>query len=242
MPQFETHNGKHHLSNESKKLTSSQVSEEIKNKNTISKSRLEKIKNAKQGQPRYDLVSEFKNQPDKFKTQKTIAEKYAHDGRKELVPVANLRYYDSLFTPDKFSGFGGHQYTNFKDNFNQQLSHHDLRNLHHQHDYYLESKKKHLSNKKFYGDPDYKWETQNVSFEILDPIKGSHHKGQAVLHGVSDRDVFRILEQRYGKNIVRFYGGAKSQQKAGNKNLNDNLTMNGGIKTSESMPIGRFTI
>lgn len=46
MPKFETHNGKHHLSNESKKLNSSQT-KESDSSHGISKSRLSKLKNEK---------------------------------------------------------------------------------------------------------------------------------------------------------------------------------------------------
>lgn len=85
----------------------------------------------------------FAKQKHRFK----IAEKYDHDGRKNLIPVKQLRGYDSYFTPEKFSAWGGHRPTNFKDSFGNQLTHHDLRNMHHSHDRYLSDKKHMLDNR-----------------------------------------------------------------------------------------------
>ncbi len=129
---------------------------------------------------------------------------------KELVSVNDLVGYDSALVPEKYDAFAGNTLTIFVDNLDNQLSFHDLRNLHHQHEFYLEEKKKDLER-----DDNLRWKHIGIHFEIIDTSLGSvfeFRQGSTLVDNVTLEEAFDDLEKEFGKNLVRINGIAESNE------------------------------
>jgi len=129
---------------------------------------------------------------------------------KELQSVNDLVGYDSALVPEKYDAFAGNTLTIFEDNLGNQLSFHDLRNLHHQHEFYLEEKKKDLAR-----DDNDRWKHIGILFEIIDTSIGSvfeFRQGSTLVDNVTLEEAFDDLEKEYGKNLVRISSIAQSNE------------------------------